>query len=297
MGTTGVDPIYSARLPYMGGIIGENTSSNVSDVQNGGTIQLTRTEMGSNGFDICLGGVIGWNSGAIDGGGTKNITNSGTVLFNTNINQTSDKGYNLGGIAGYSSASVKNARNSGYVHFQWTNTSRVIQNAHLGGIVGWMAGNGEISGCENSGGTGDAGHVHLDITKAAIAHTKNYMGGILGYSTSNVTLSGCTNSGYVQGGNASKQNSTSCFAGGIVAYAGLRNGANNSFVIENCVSKVTVSGARYVGGIVGYFVGSDTATNGNTDSVLRNCANTGKVTATSTTEASAIGSRIICTPR
>ncbi|MBR0298497.1 MAG: hypothetical protein IJR01_06010 [Bacteroidales bacterium] len=258
MGTTGVDPIYSARLPYMGGIIGENTSSNVSDVQNGGTIQLTRTEMGSNGFDICLGGVIGWNSGAIDGGGTKNITNSGTVLFNTNINQTSDNGYNLGGIAGYSSASVKNARNSGYVHFQWTNTSRVVQNAHLGGIVGWMAGNGEISGCENSGGTGDAGHVHLDITKAAIAHTKNYMGGILGYSTSNVTLSGCTNSGYVQGGNTTKQNSTSCFAGGIVAY--LADGASS---ISNCTNSgnvynqqftntATNTVAAYTGGIAGY---------------------------------------------
>jgi len=258
LGTTGLDPVFGARLPYMGGIIGENTSASVSDVHNSGDVQLTRTEMGSTGFDICMGGVIGWNSGAIDGGGTKNITNAGTVLFNTNINKTSDKGYSLGGIVGYSSASVKNARNSGYVHFQWTNTSRVVQNARLGGIVGNMAGNGEISGCENSSGTGDAGHVHLDITAAAIAHTQNYMGGILGYSASSVSLSGCTNSGYVHGGNATKVNSTSCFAGGIVAY--LADGASS---ISNCTNSGNIYNqqftntdnstvAAYTGGIAGY---------------------------------------------
>lgn len=119
-----------------------------------------------------------------------------------------------------------------------------------------------------------------------------------GYTISNLNVSGETNIGlFGVAQNAEIRNltvsgkatATGYYAGGIVAYAGLRNGTANTFIIENCVSKVTVKGARYVGGVVGYFVGSDTATNGKTDSVLRNCANTGKVTATSTTEASEVG--------
>ena len=256
-GTAAVDPIYGARIPYLGGIIGENISSSVSDVLNQGPVSLTRIEMGTTGFSICLGGVIGWNSGVLDGGASKAIVNEGTVLFNTNSNRVPDDGYRLGGIVGHSEGSVKNARNSGYVHFQWSNTDRVAQNVRLGGIVGQMAGNGEISGCVNEGGDDNAGEVFLDIAKAEKAHTDNCFGGILGYAISNVSLSGCSNSGYIHGGNATKVNSTSCFAGGIVAYlagASSITGCSNAGTVTNQQFTNTVSStiAAYTGGIAGY---------------------------------------------
>ncbi|MCR4565070.1 MAG: SGNH/GDSL hydrolase family protein [Bacteroidales bacterium] len=256
-GETTVNPLFGARIPYMGGIIGENMSSLVSDVHNQGTVTLTRMEMTTTGFSICLGGVIGWNSGALDGGSSKAISNEGTVLFDTNSNRVSDDGYRLGGIIGHSEGSVKNARNAGYVHFRWSHTSRVAQNVRLGGIVGQMAGNGEISGCVNEGGDDNAGEVFLDITKAAVAHTDNCFGGILGYATSNVSLSGCSNSGTVHGGNATKVSSTSCFAGGIVAYlagaSGIANCSNAGTVTnQQFTNTATSTVAAYTGGIAGY---------------------------------------------
>ena len=256
-GTAGVDPIYGARYPYLGGIIGENLSSSVSDVHNQGTVTLTRIEMGITGFGVCLGGVIGWNNGSLDGGASKAISNEGTVLFNTNSNRVPNDGYRLGGIVGHSEGSVKNARNAGYVHFQWSNTARVAQNVRLGGIVGQMAGNGEISGCVNEGGDDNGGEVFLDIAAAAVAHTDNCFGGILGYATSNVSLSGCSNSGTVHGGNTTKVNSTSCFAGGIVAYlagaSGIANCSNAGTVTnQQFTNTVSSTVSAYTGGIAGY---------------------------------------------
>ena len=263
-GTAGVDPIYGARYPYLGGIIGENLSSSVSDVHNQGTVTLSRLEMGTTGFGVCLGGVIGWNSGALEGGASKAISNEGTVLFNTNSNRVPDDGYRLGGIVGHSTASVKNARNAGYVHFQWSNTTRVAQNVRLGGIVGQMTGDGEISGCVNEGGENKEGEVFLDIAATAVAHTDNCFGGILGYSTSDVSLSGCSNSGAVHGGNATKVNSTSCFAGGIVAYlagaSGIANCSNAGTVTNQQFTNTATSAvAAYTGGIAGYVKALSTA--------------------------------------
>lgn len=256
-GTAGVDSIYGARYPYLGGIIGENLSSSVSDVHNQGTVTLSRLEMGTTGFGVCLGGVIGWNNGVLDGGASKAISNEGTVLFNTNSNRVPNDGYRLGGIVGHSEGSVKNARNAGYVHFQWSNTARVAQNVRLGGIVGQMAGNGEISGCVNEGGEDNGGEVFLDIAAASVAHTDNCFGGILGYATSNVSLSGCSNSGAVHGGNTTKVNSTSCFAGGIVAYlagaSGIANCSNAGTVTnQQFTNTVSSTVAAYTGGIAGY---------------------------------------------
>jgi|GEM_PF-1368057 len=97
----------------------------------------------------------------------------------------------------------------------------------------------------------------------------------------NAEIRNLTVSGTVKG--------TGYYAGGIVAYAGVRNGTENTFVIENCVNKASVTGGRYVGGIVGYYVGSDTAANGKTDSVITNCYNSGAVKATSTEEVNDVG--------
>jgi len=273
--TTGVDPIYAARVPYLGGIIGENLSTRVSNVLNNGNLTLQRTEMGNTGFRVALGGVIAYNCAAIDGGESKNIVNTGQVKFDTNINKIStDNGYLLGGIAGYSSASVQNVRNIGYVWFSWTNTARAVQKAYLGGIVGYLTGDATLSGCVNEGGSNKAGEVFFNVKAADLAHTGNYIGGILGYGgqkivkidnvdtvlPASVEIEDCNNSGYVHGGNSTNKFGASCFTGGIVAYltgmSAIRNCENSGVVYNdqrnNDDTNIT---STYNGGIAGYVLG------------------------------------------
>ena len=112
----------------------------------------------------------------------------------------------------------------------------MAKKVHLGGIVGYMNGNGTISGCTNTGGASNAGEVNLAVKNGSGGHTDNYAGGILGYTAKDVTISNCTNSGYVHGGNSTKVNSTSCFMGGIAAYlagASSISGCTNSANVGN----------------------------------------------------------------
>ncbi len=109
-------------------------------------------------------------------------------------------------------------------------------------------------------------------------HTDEYAG-LFGVAT-HAEIRNLTVSGTVK--------ATGTYAGGIVAYAGIRNNSTNTFVIENCQNKATVTGSHYVGGIVGYLVGSDMDAS-EMDTVIRHCYNSGKITATSTTDVNDVG--------
>ena len=261
-GVDGGDKLYAARCPNVGGVIGENASTNVSDLKNTATLTVSRVESkAANAVDVRLGGVIGSNTAAIDGGSTKNITNTGKVYFNTNFNGTPIK-YCIGGIAGYSSASVQNAVNSGYVHFNWT--SNPATKVYIGGIIGIMDGNGTISGCDNKKTeVANSGEVNLGATVAA-AHKDCCAGGILGYTVKNVTISNCTNNGYVH---AAPTNVTitdsNLYVGGISGYmegtSSISNCSNTGYTninagnnTDNDVTKIFADG-----GIVGVAKGTD----------------------------------------
>ena len=260
-GTTGVDPIYGARIPYIGGIIGENTSSSVSNVRNEGSVELSRTEMSSTGFRVALGGIIGWNSGSLNGGPSKNIVNTGLVYFNTNVNKISAAdGYYLGGIVGITSDSVQNAKNAGYINFRWTHTSRVVEKAYLGGIAGKMDGDGSFSGCVNEGGSGNAGEVLFNVANGGL-HSNNHVGGILGYSDKNITITDCVNSGNVHTSNYTAA-SKSLYLGGIVGTlmgASAISGCSNTGVTNLNASNNTDTPAESIfadGGIAGFIKGT-----------------------------------------
>ena len=263
--TTGVDPIYGARIPYLGGIIGENTSTNVSNVQNNGNLKLARTEMGNTGFRIILGGVIGANSADIDGGSARNIVNTGKVEFNTNINkQTNDDGYSLGGVVGASSASVQNVKNAGYVLFTWSNTSRVASKVYLGGVVGFMSGTSTVSGCLNEGGASNAGEVYLNFSNGAL-HTGICVGGVIGgnKAESNITVTNCDNSGYVHTSNYTSTDKT-LYVGGIVGSlvgkSSISSCNNTGRVFLNASNNTDDDVAKIFaeGGIVGFVQGTAT---------------------------------------
>lgn len=187
MATSGVGS-YSARYPHIGGVIAENnSSSNVSDLHNSGNITLSRTENVNNVYSH-IGGVIGLNNEVIDGGATKNITNSGKVLQSYTPASFSKDGFNLGGIVGKTTAAVSNVSNSGTVEFEKeTSGGDATENTgsfNIGGVAGWSS--AAISGADNTG------EVYFLNTLATAASTGGYnIGGIAGYTTAAVT--GCTN--------------------------------------------------------------------------------------------------------
>ena len=258
IGTAGTGS-YSARLAYFGGVIGENLGGTVSDVHNIAELLLSRTE-NTTGTDVRMGGVIGSNHSAIDGGAGRNITNTGKVYYNINISNQAIK-YCIGGIAGYTEASIKGVENKGYVLFNWNSDANVAKLAHVGGVVGYMNGNGTLENCVNTGGADNGGEVYVAVKKGSAKHTQNYAGGILGYSVKNVEIKNCSNSGYVHGGNATKQNGTNLYVGGIVAYLGgassIADCSNTGVLLNDHFSNtVTTAGATFEGGIAGFVLGT-----------------------------------------
>lgn len=267
--TTGITGTTNkgGRIVNMGGIVGENVAgAAVSDVHNTGAIQISAMESNydsDNNKPVCearMGGVIAYNLAAIDGGASKNITNSGQVYFNCNFDKQFI-GYELGGIVGYSTASVLNAKNTGYVYLYWNSDANVASKIYMGGVVGVMAGDGDISGCVNEGGSGNVGEVYMNIKNAELPHTDNHVGGILAYTTNDVNIADCNCSGFIHTSNYTAADKT-LHVGGIVGslagkssisscnYTGqvFLNATNNT---DNDATKIFAEG-----GIVGFVQGT-----------------------------------------
>ena len=257
---------YSARLPYFGGVIGENYSSNLSDVHNTGELLISRVE-NTTGAIVRMGGVIGCNYAAIDGGANRSITNSGKVYYNCNISSQATE-YGIGGIVGYTEASVKGVLNRGYVLFNWNSDANVASLAHVGGIIGTLKSSDaslayEISNCRNElvSGVDNSGEVYVALKKGSAAHTENFAGGILGYTDAPVSITNCENLGYIHGGNATKVNGTTFYVGGIVAYikgASSITGCSSmgQLLNDHFNNTTTKTGATFEGGIAGFAEGS-----------------------------------------
>lgn len=268
--TTNISP-YSVRVGEIGGAIGNNEGA-VSDIQNAGNIRLDRTENAA-GVELKMGGVIGLSSAVIDGGESKNISNSGNIQDEYNGTTVTTAGLRFGGIVGSATASVKNVTNTGDVVYKLS-AANVMSKLHMGGIVGELRGAGdvEISGCENEG------TVFFNVNSKNAAHTDNYVGGILGRTVSysvtdteteettvyatNVVISDCVNAGYIHGGNPSKNNGKTLFVGGIVAYLdGVSSisecqniGELRNDQFNNTNTKV---GSVFEGGIAGFVLGTE----------------------------------------
>jgi len=251
--TTNISP-YSVRVGEVGGVIGNNEGS-VSNLQNAGDISIDRTE-NATGVELKFGGVIGLTTKAIDGGGSKNISNSGNITDSYNGTTVTTAGLRFGGVVGSAQASVKNVTNTGNVTYQ-TSSTNVVSKLYMGGVVGDFRSSAEalLSGCENSG------EVFFNASQNA-KHTDNYVGGILGFtSESNVAISNCTNSGYIHGGNGSKQNGTTMFVGGIAAYldgvSSVTGCDNTGKLLNNQFNNTnTKAGSTFEGGIVGFALGT-----------------------------------------
>ena len=256
---------------YVGGVIGfKDNGANSSfafntiaaptlEVSNAADITVSKVQANASTVP-CMGGVIGYSKLGIDGGENQKIINSGKVFFNYNLSTQVDK-YCLGGIVGITEASIENVKNSGYVVATWDSDANVASKFYLGGIVGKMEGSGSLTNCDNVGGANNKGEVYLNVKKGSAKHTNNYIGGVLGCTDSDVSIANCDNTGYVHGGNATKQNGTSCYAGGIVAKlagdSSISNCTNQGSIYnDHCSNSTGESNTAYSGGIVGWVSGT-----------------------------------------
>ena len=212
----------SGTARYVGGIIGYNFTGTIKDCVN----------IGSVSGDSFLGGVAGWNSGAISNcrngqykgaavntvtgasfiGGIAGQNNNGTITNCTNYNTVTGTGTDIGGIVGYNSyTAVANNVNEG----------DISGNSEVGGIVGSIDNGGTVVNCSNTGAINGG----------------NMVGGITGNNFDG-SASHCNNSGEVTG--------TGERVGGIV-------GEGYQGIITNCTNSGTVTGAGYyIGGVAGY---------------------------------------------
>ncbi|MBR6001289.1 MAG: hypothetical protein IK045_00310 [Bacteroidales bacterium] len=266
--TTGVTGATKkgGRVVSIAGVIGENASgATVTDVHNTANIQISAMETNyddTNHKPLCearMGGVIAYNLADIDGGASKNITNTGQVYFNCNF-EKQFTGYEIGGIVGYSTASVKNAKNSGYVLFNWASDAYVASKVYVGGVVAVMAGDGDIAGCVNEHGSGTTGEVYMNLKTGAL-HTDNHVGGILAYTTNDVDISNCTNSGFIHTSNYSATDKTlhvGGIAGSLAGKSSISECTNTGSVFLNAGNNTDNDADKIFaeGGIVGFVQGT-----------------------------------------
>lgn len=302
---------YGPRYAYFGGIVGTNeTGGSVSDVSNTGNMTLSRAENNAETY-VHMGGVFGATAVALDGGVSKNIKNSGQVLYNSAVN--SSTGFDIGGIVGTATESVQNVSNSGLVQLSWNSTTDKNMNLSLGGVVGkstasvqtventgkvyvYWNGASAVQNVSMGGIVGDAGADVRSATNsgyvqfyhnAAKVVSNISLGGIVGKMTANGTLKDClntttaaANSGEVNLDVRTVAVHVNDYIGGILGYS------SSNVAIDNCdnsgfvhtYQNITITDSNwYLGGVVGYLAG---------ESSISGCDNTGytKINASNNTD-------------
>lgn len=246
VGTAHLTP-YSARQLYLGGVIGHNASgSSISNVQNAAALNVSRLE-GNDAMSF-IGGVIGRSDSAIDGGGSKLISNAGNITQSSTCTKIPADGYNLGGIVGYATAAISNVSNTGNVAYTKSAGDTGEASAagfNLGGVVGKTT--ETISSSTNSG------RVYMTNSTTGVSTNGGYnLGGIAGLAGS--TITGCSNSGKVDYTVSAAVAYTAGFnLGGIAGVNGdeVSNSTNSGEVYFANSSTGSAAGGYNVGGIVG----------------------------------------------
>ena len=273
------------------GLFGSVKNAEIRNLLVSGTVKNLDTSIGMN-SGVATGGIIGFATQK--------------CVFENLLSEVAVTGScNVGGVIGYAFVdyddfTVRNCINTGKV----TGTA-----VACGGIIGHLQSSGSadhsviITGCTNNGA------VDCTDTEAGIAVTA---GGIIGkfycetpteitYCVNNgeiiasekatdaggiggivgriadkdvaisLLLKGCLNNAKVQGG---------YYAGGIGGYMNLHNSSMSDSFVEECANYGEISGLRYGAGMIGYLRGQDTT--GTYKIYLKNCFNSGKISATNT---------------
>lgn len=221
VGLFGTNKGMVRNLKVSGTIVGETqTTGGVVAYNDGGTVENCTSTVSVKstirGSQPSVGGVVGHN---LNSGIVKDCTNEGTVL--------SVVGH-IGGVVGLNRARIENCTNTGAV------SSEVGD--RLGGVVGFN----------------DGGSVKYSTNSGAVSATSNESyasaGGVVGLSRGNSTIENCTNTGAVT--HAGKvENGLGGVVGRNESDSLVKGSTNNGGIVS---VTGTVSGKRYIGGVVGY---------------------------------------------
>lgn len=241
---------------YVGGVAGVNTSTGIIANTNNSVVLNANEDV--SGTAEYFGGVVGQNSGLIDG-----ATNT------SDINITAVGGAYVGGIIGENTS-------TGRLEGEILNQGSVAGKSNVGGIIGKNSNNNVLQGtaiekltvtnegdviAQDGGAAGifytNTGDIsYADITNRGNvtggSETNSVTGGLFGYNSGNITNSTLTNSGIVTGG-------------GIVG--GLIGSNSGNITTTSLINKAgaTVIGTNNVGGLIGINTGIITGGRTETD--------------------------------
>lgn len=222
---------------YVGGVIGRLQYGEIINCNNNGGSIL--------GYSY-VGGIVGYSY-------------QSNLMNNLNIASVSGT-KNVGGINGYLSSSLGSSDNE--------NRGQILGGQYVGGIFGYVTSKTEdvyLNNLSNLGSViSESGYVggiigrfymsnsNLDIVEFSnfsntgkILNYADYTGGLVGYigdsQPSSFIIENSSNSSNVSGGDI--------YTGGIVGYSKF------SIVLKNNTNDGDITGANYLGGIIGYSVG------------------------------------------
>ena len=227
--------IYSST--FKGGSVGAVAGVNNGKIENvytfGNHIESEDgIEFGSSGSKFgAAGGVAGFNTGDIVDADNNNIVIAGNV-------STGSYHSVAGGITGYNSKTINYSLSDSAI------TASLAANS-LGGIAGVSSGTGAIINGVESYGVVNGKYI---IDSNASAHSDD-VGGIVGTLLNGASINGAYNDSEIIGVNS---------VGGIVGYSGYGSadapaeGSSPVNNIKNVINGGSISGADYVGGLLGH---------------------------------------------
>ena len=261
-----------AMLNSMGGVIGRNfnmkitsQTMSISDCTNSGNISLN--EITATNF-VRAGGII---ADLLSAGSSKyetiltisNCTNSGNISRTTTTKTASSQSYAggiVGGIGGKptsaneslmgTAVTISGCVNNGSVQFDQTNGTKALDNTAdcnaFGGIVGMIYG-----GMTNTPQKAYVPEIVSCVNKGTVSSYAGAVGGIAGLIYDWGKVGGTESANCVNEGEVKLLGTSAGYAGGIVGYFHQVDAANTEMSCTYSANKGTVSGNKYVGGIVG----------------------------------------------
>ena len=254
---------------YVGGVVGstKNGQSGVACMANcinNGNIKIIITTKAKN---VYFGGVSGTCN---TGGVIDNCTNNGNLYYEYTPGGTGAYP-NIGGVTGYTAATINDSRNYGDV--TWKSGSESVTRPCVGGVAGYVSG-----GINNSSNTGNVSVTGLfgNTSSSPIpssAGTMPYpcLGGVagcIGHTKKRPDCNNCENSGTLTV-NAATASTGKFHIGGVGGYIGGDViDCHNSGVVDI----LSTGKQSYIGGVAGFVLSSSNS--------ITNCSNTGEMTLT-----------------
>lgn len=202
-----------------------------------------------------IGGVAGWNKGAITG-------SSNSAQFTGN---TAQPLLALGGVVGKNDGEITSSTNSGKIIGPTQYTS--VTTFYEGGIAGWTT-----TGLSDLENTGDITYSSTCDTQGSLLNVVRALGGVVGYVENDITLSNLKNSGKINFDryqdnaspkNSKKLNSSGSIVGGVVGFVNgpvsVTNCSNDGVIYNNIWDNTSspMISAGNAGGVVGVVFGTD----------------------------------------